>query len=57
MKYVVGVFLLVPLTYLLSFAGHNWRNKNRLAAIGSAILGIAAIGLAFFVIFIGNHEM
>jgi hypothetical protein len=57
MKYVIGFLLFVLLFYLLSFAGHNWKKKNKLAAIGVALLGITAFGLACFVLFFGNYEM
>ena len=57
MKYVIGFLLFVLLFYLLSFARHNWKKKNKLAAIGMVLLGITAFGLAYFVLFLGNYEM
>lgn len=57
MKYVIGSLLLVLLFYLLSFARHNWKNKNKLAAIGVALLGVTAFGLAYFVLFLGDYEL
>jgi len=57
MKYIVFIFLLILLFYLLSFAIYNWRNNNKIAAIGSAVLGIAAFALPLVLIFFGNYEM
>lgn len=57
MKYVISMFLFVMLFYILSFARYNWRNNNRFAAIGSAVLGIAAFGIPFMLLFFGSYEM
>ncbi|MDI9476158.1 MAG: hypothetical protein ACOX0L_09250 [Natronincolaceae bacterium] len=57
MKYVMVIPLLIMLFYLLSFSRYNWKNNNKLAAIGSAILGITAFTLACFVLFSGNYEL
>lgn len=57
MKYFIGALLLVMLFYILSFTKYNWKNKNKLAAIGAAIIGISAFSLSFFVLFIGSYEI
>ncbi len=57
MKYLTVVLLFIMLFYILSFSRYNWKNNNKLAATGSAILGITAFGLAFFVLFSGNYEI
>ncbi len=57
MKFAIGIVLVMMLIYLGSFAVHNWKRKNKLAAIGSALLGLAAFGLGLFVVFFGNYEV
>lgn len=57
MRYVLSMFLFVMLFYFLSFARYNWTNNNRFAAIGSAVLGLAAFGIPFMLIFFGSYEM
>ncbi|MFW5649576.1 MAG: hypothetical protein ACOCG5_10840 [Candidatus Alkaliphilus sp. MAG34] len=57
MKYIIVIPLFIMLFYLLSFSKYNWRNNNRLAAIGSAVLGITAFTLACLVLFSGNYEL
>jgi hypothetical protein len=57
MKYIATVFLLMLLSYILSFARYNWKNNNWIAAIGSAVLGFAAFGISFILIFFGSYEM
>lgn len=57
MKYIIVVLLFAELIYLLSFAKYNWVKKNRLAAIGSAIIGLAAFALPLFLIFFGKYEL
>lgn len=57
MKYVIGCLLLVLLFYLFSFARFNWKSKNKLAAIGVVLLGITAVGLVYFVLFVGDYEI
>jgi len=57
MKYIIVVLLFVELIYLLSFAKYNWVKKNRLAAIGSAIIGLAAFLLPLYLIFWGKYEI
>lgn len=55
MEYLIIVFLVALLIYMFSFARYNWGNKNRLAAIGSLIIGIAAALLPLYIIFFGNY--
>ena len=57
MKYIIVVLLIAELIYLLSFAKYNWVKKNRLAAIGSAIIGLAAFLLPLYLIFWGKYEI
>lgn len=57
MRYLAAILLLTMLFYMLSFASHNWRQGAKLAAVGSVILGLAACGLGFFVIFSGLYEL
>lgn len=57
MKYVVSLFLLILLFYLLSFARYNWRSNNKIAAIGSAVLGFAAFGISIVILFFASYEM
>jgi hypothetical protein len=57
MRYFVALLVLLVMIYILSFARYNWKAKNKLAAIGAALLAIAAFSLSFFVLFIGNYEI
>ena len=57
MKYIIVVLLFAELIYLLSFAKYNCVKKNRLAAIGSAIIGLAAFLLPLYLIFWGKYEI
>ncbi len=57
MKYLLIILLLGALYYVLSFSRHNWAKKNKLAAIGAALIGITAIGLMCFVIFFSKYEI
>lgn len=57
MQYIVAILLFAVLYYILSFARHNWAKKNKLAAIGAALISITAIGLMCFVIFFGKYEI
>lgn len=57
MRYVSTLGLLIMLFYILSFSRYNWVNNNKLAAIGSAIIGAAAFALSIFAMFFGNYEM
>ncbi len=45
------------LLYMFSFAGYNWREGSKLAAVGSAFLALAACGLGLFVLFSGLYEL
>lgn len=57
MKYIIVVLLFAVLIYQLSFARYNWAKKNRLAAIGSAIIGLLAFILPLYLIFWGKYEI
>lgn len=57
MKYLIILFLVALFIYMFSFARYNWAKKNRLAAIGSLIIGLAAILLPLYIIFYGNYEL
>lgn len=56
MKYIFVVLLLCVLIHILSFASYNWKKKNRLAAIGSTIIALAAFVLPFYLLFWGKFE-
>lgn len=56
MKYIIVVPLFALLIYQLSFAKYNWTKKNRIAAIGSVIIGILAFVLPLYLIFWGKYE-
>lgn len=57
MKYFFVALLFIELLYLLSFSKHCWQKKNRLAAIGSAIVGFVSIVLWLYMFFFGNYEL
>ncbi len=57
MKFITTVGLLAMLLYMFSFARYNWREKSKLAAVGSALLALAACGLGLFVLFSGLYEL
>lgn len=57
MKYLIILSLTALLIYMISFARYNWAKKNRLAAIGSLIIGLAAAALPLYIIFYGNYEL
>ncbi|HBN85836.1 MAG TPA: hypothetical protein DDZ89_18565, partial [Clostridiales bacterium] len=56
MKYVIVILLIWMLTYLLSFAYHTSKTKNYLAAIGSVLIGFAAFGFMFYMLFFGSFK-
>lgn len=45
MKYLVIPLLLILSIYPLSFAGYNWRKKNKFGAFGMLLLVLAQIVL------------
>ena len=51
MKYIVVFLMLFVLYHLLSFAVFNWKNKNKLAAIGAVIIGLTAFVMQFVLMF------
>jgi len=55
--YILLVPLLVLLMYLASFAKYQWSKKNRLAAAGIAILGIAAAAFPVYLFFFGYYDI
>ena len=57
MKYFILVLVFGVMFYLLSFSKYNWNKKNKLAAVGSAIIGIVAFGLTIFLLFFSNYEL
>jgi hypothetical protein len=42
---------------MASFAKYQWTNKNRLAAVGIAILGLAAAAFPVYLFFFGDFEI
>ncbi len=48
MKYFILAPVLYIFIYLLSFAKYNWDRRNKMAAIGSIIIAIAAIVMPLF---------
>jgi hypothetical protein len=57
MKYAIVLLLLAALIHLLSFAKYNWKKNNRLAAVGSAIIGFAAFVIPLYLIFLRDFEI
>ena len=57
MKYAIVLLLLAALIHLLSFAKYNWKKNNRLAAVGSAIIGFAAFVIPLYLIFLSDFEI
>ncbi|HPM00037.1 MAG TPA: hypothetical protein PLS45_09150 [Bacillota bacterium] len=45
MTYIVILFLIILSIYPLSYAKYNWDRKNKLGAIGTIILAMAAIAV------------
>jgi hypothetical protein len=43
MKYVIVIILMIISIYPFSYARYNWNKKNKLGAVGSILIGIAAI--------------
>jgi len=43
MTYIVILFLIILSIYPLSYAKYNWDRENKLGAIGTIILAMAAI--------------
>jgi hypothetical protein len=45
------------LVYVLSFSVHAWRGANRSAAVGSALMALAALVLMVYALFSGRFEL
>jgi len=45
MRYIIMLFLIIISIYPLSYAKYNWDRKNKLVAIGTIILTMAAIAV------------
>lgn len=43
MKYIIAGFILICCGYSLSYAKYCWENKNKLAAVGTVIVVVAAV--------------
>lgn len=43
MKYIVILLLVVVAIHPLSYAKYNWGKKNKIGAIGSILLALAAV--------------
>lgn len=56
MKYFIVIILFGVFIHSLSFAKYNWDKKNALAAVGAAILGVAAFILPLIVLFSRHYE-
>jgi predicted ferric reductase len=56
-RYIGVLMLLLALFHLLSFARYNWKNKNKLAAVGATVIGFAAVTLFIIVMFVGDYEL
>ncbi|NLI61235.1 MAG: hypothetical protein GX375_07390 [Clostridiales bacterium] len=50
MKYIILTPVLYAFIYLLSFTKYNWDNRNKMAAIGTVIIAIAALVMPFFIL-------
>ena len=57
MNYIIITLLFAVLIHLFSFAKYNWQKKNKLAAIGAAIIGLAAFILPIYLLFFGPYEI
>jgi hypothetical protein len=51
MKFVLAVPLLLFLFYMITFAVHNWKARNKLAAAGIVIIALSAVALPFIYLF------
>jgi hypothetical protein len=51
MKYVVILPLLIFLFYMITFTVHNWSKQSKPAAVGAAILALAAAALSTYYLF------
>lgn len=49
MKFFLFIPALWVFVYLLSFAKYNWDRRNKMAAMGTIIIAIAAISIPFFI--------
>lgn len=52
MKYIEIIFLLTISIYPFSYARYNWKNKNKLGAVGAIFIGIIAIVFPAILIFL-----
>ncbi|HZJ83018.1 MAG TPA: hypothetical protein VFD57_04320 [Clostridia bacterium] len=50
MNYIMLILPLCVSAYLLSFAKYNWDRRNKMAAIGAALIAVAAIVMPFFIL-------
>lgn len=57
MKFIAIVLILPIFIYLVSFAVYNWKKNNKLAAVGAAIIGIAAYTLPIYILFLSKVEL
>jgi hypothetical protein len=48
MKYIFIILLFLLHYYLITFAIHNWKNKNKMAALGTFIINVAIIVVQVF---------
>lgn len=51
MKYIVMLFILLSAFYTFSFASYNWRTKNRMAAVGAALMSLVSIIIPVILMF------
>lgn len=51
MKFVIAVPLLLFLFYMITFAAHNWKAQNKLAAAGIVIIALSAVVFPIILLF------
>lgn len=56
MKYIVSLIPFGVMIYLFSFAKFNWTRKNKLAAVGSILIGVAAFAVPIILMFFTDFE-
>jgi amino acid permease len=51
MKLVYALPILLFLFYMLTFAIHNWKDKNKIAAVGIVLIALSAAAYPLLFIF------
>ncbi|NLM62092.1 MAG: hypothetical protein GX193_08465 [Clostridiales bacterium] len=53
MKIIFAIVPILFLYYMSTFAAHNWRRRNKLAAVGIVLIALSAAVLPIILIFLG----